>query len=69
MVEQSSIPANAAAAADGQATQALEEPDKQQVQLAAFNEYLHKCRDLFKTDPTMVSQSLVAFIFTHIYLI
>mgnify|MGYP007045546796 CR=1 FL=1 len=45
---------DAAAAADGQAI--AEEPDKQQVQLAAFNEYLHLCRDLYKSDPAMVSQ-------------
>ena len=28
---------------------------KQQAQLATFNEYLHKCRDLYKADPTRVS--------------
>ena len=49
--------------------QALDEPDKQQVQLAAFNEYLHKCRDLFKSDPTMVSQGLVAYLFIPLYLV
>ena len=28
---------------------------KQQAQLLEFNEYIHKCRDLYKSDPTMVS--------------
>ena len=28
---------------------------KQQAQLLEFNEYIHRCRDLFKEDPTMVS--------------
>ena len=28
---------------------------KQQAQLAQFNEYIHQCRDLYKSDPTMVS--------------
>ena len=27
----------------------------QQKQLLEFNEYLHKCRDLYKADPTRVS--------------
>ena len=39
------------------AAQTVEDPEllKQQAQLAQFNEYIHKCRDLYKSDPTMVS--------------
>ena len=49
--------ANAAAGAASEAANGDEsqQPDKQQVQLAQFNEYLHKCRDLYKSDPAMVS--------------
>ena len=31
-----------------------EEPTQQQLQLAQFNEYIHLCRDLYKSDPSMV---------------
>ena len=30
---------------------------KQQAQLADFNEYIHKCRDMYKAHPTQVSVS------------
>ena len=58
MVETSAAtPSGAAASADGNILDAAPVIDKQQAQLAAFNEYMHKCRDLFKIDPTMVSIS------------
>ena len=49
------------ASGSAQAAAVQEEIDpelaKQQAQLAEFNEYIHKCRDLYKSDPTMVSYS------------
>eukprot|EP00353_Schmidingerella_taraikaensis_P018920 CAMPEP_0185611466 /NCGR_PEP_ID=MMETSP0436-20130131/14720_1 /TAXON_ID=626734 ORGANISM="Favella taraikaensis, Strain Fe Narragansett Bay" /NCGR_SAMPLE_ID=MMETSP0436 /ASSEMBLY_ACC=CAM_ASM_000390 /LENGTH=77 /DNA_ID=CAMNT_0028244317 /DNA_START=11 /DNA_END=244 /DNA_ORIENTATION=+ len=56
MVEAEMIDTSAATAAS--AANAPQEIDpqlkKQQTQLLEFNEYLHKCRDLFKSDPAMV---------------
>ena len=50
------------ASADTAAGGVAEEPTKQQLQLAQFNEYIHLCRDLYKMDPTMVSYIAYKFL-------